>query len=84
MYKAAYAKNSFSKNNIAGRQKYGQIWSRKTVEDTFQWWLFTDKAHFDPSAQRAEDILQERGTRLAPENIQMRRKKTGVVLHVAG
>jgi hypothetical protein len=46
--------------------------------------VFSDEAHFDPSAQQAGFILREEGTRLEPENIQMRGKKTGVVLHVAG
>jgi hypothetical protein len=83
-YKAAYIKSDYSKDNVAQRLKHGETWAGKTVEDTFQWWIFTDEAHFDPSAQKAGWILREKNKRLAPENIQKRGKKEGVKLYVAG
>lgn len=83
-FKAAYIKSDYSEDNIKQRQKHGDTWAGKTVEDTFQWWIFTDECHFDPTAQKAGYILREEGKRTAPENIQKRGKKEGVKLHVAG
>lgn len=83
-YKMAFSKTEFSESNITQRYNYGVRWEGSTIEDTFQWWLFTDEAHFDPTAQKAGYILRERGNRLEPENIQMRGKKMGTKLHVAG
>lgn len=84
VYKMAYIKSDFSEANVAARLKHGHTWSGRSVADTFQWWIFTDEAHFDPSAQRAGSVLRRRGGRLKPENIQKRGKKKGVTLHVAG
>lgn len=78
-YKMAYIKSDFSKENIANRLKYGYKWAGCTIANMFQWWLFTDEAHFDPSAQKAGRVLRRRGTRLAAENIQKRGKKKGVI-----
>jgi hypothetical protein len=58
MYKAAYIKSDYSEDNIAQRLKHGETWVGKTVQDTFQWWIFTDEAHFDPSAQKAGWIVE--------------------------
>lgn len=84
MYKQAYTKSTFSQSNINNRRKYAQEHIGKTIEDYWQYIVFSDEAHFDPSAQKAGYILRERGTRLNPENIQMRGKRTGVTLHAAG
>lgn len=82
-YKMAFSKSSFTQKNIDCRRQHGQKYAGKTIEDTYQFWLFSDEAHFDSSAQQAGFILREEGTRLEPENIQMRGNKTGIVLHVA-
>lgn len=83
-FKQAYSKTSFSKKNVDARRKHGQTYSGKSIEDTFQFWVCSDEAHLDPSAQQAGFILRKPGTRLEPENIQMRGNKTGVVFHIAG
>jgi hypothetical protein len=74
-YKAAYIKSDYLKNNIKQRQKHGETYAGCTIENTVQFWVFSDEAHFDPTAQKAGYILRERGTRLEPENIQKRGKR---------
>jgi len=83
VYKMAYTKSDFSKDNIVNRLKYGQKYVGASVEDTYQFWVFTDEAHFDPTAQKAGRVLRRRGRRLASENIQKRGKKKGIILHAA-
>jgi len=64
-YKMAYTKSDFSEVNIAGRLKHGQK-------------VFTNEAQFDPSAQKASQVLQKRGKHLALGNRQKKGKKGGL------
>ena len=81
--KQAYVKKILSSNNLEKRTIYGQEHQYKTIEDYWQWIVFTDEAHIDPSSQGVGYILREDGTRTDPENIQERGEKTGVKLHIA-
>jgi hypothetical protein len=81
--KQAYVKKRISPANKIKRTDYGKEHQGKTVQDFWQWIVFTDEAHIDPSAQGVGFILREDGTREDPENIQERGEKTGVKLHVA-
>jgi hypothetical protein len=49
-YKIAYSKSSFSQSNVDARRKHGEKYEGKTVEDTYQFWVYSDEAYFDPSA----------------------------------
>lgn len=46
--------------------------------------VFTDEAHIDPTSQAQGMISRERGTRDAPENIEERPPLKGVRFHIAG
>jgi hypothetical protein len=83
-YKQAYICKRMSKKNLASRLQYGQDHQDKTIEDFWQWVTFTDEAHIDPTSECQGQILRERGKRYNTENIQERRPKEGVRLHVAG
>ena len=91
LYRQAFTKKDFSADNVTNRLKHGQKYAGKTIEDTFQFWVFTDETHFDPTAQKSGQVLRRRGNkekgiggRLAPENMQKKGVKAGVKLHAAG
>ncbi|KAH6677155.1 hypothetical protein B0J14DRAFT_583610 [Halenospora varia] len=82
-YKQAYVSKELSQANLKTREEYGQKYGDKPIE----FWItniYTDEVHIDPSSQAQGSILREEGIRTNPENIQQRRKKTGVELHIAG
>jgi hypothetical protein len=81
--KRAYVKKVLSSANLSKRTTYGRENQHKTIEDFWQWVVFTDEAHIDPSSQGVGYILREDRTRTDSENIQERREKTGVKLHIA-
>ncbi len=85
-YKQAYTRKVLSKKNRGDRVTYGQTHKNKTIEDFWQWIMFTDEFHVDPASMGASFILREQGAekRTATENIQERPQKEGNKLHVAG
>ncbi len=82
-YKQAYVKKSLSTTNEGKRVDYGIKHQNKTIEEFWQYIVFTDEAHIDPSSMQQGYILRELGKRYDSTNIQ-RGEKKGVVLHVAG
>lgn len=83
-YKQAYVQKEISEKNIRNRVTYGKTHVNKTIEDFWQWIIFTDEFHIDPTSMGASYILRERGQRTDEENIQQRPPKQGNQLHVAG
>ena len=83
-YKQAYIAKEISVANLQHRVNYGEKYQYETIDSFWQFVLFTDEAHFDPSSQGISRILREQGTRYNPENIQQRPELEGVKLHVAG
>lgn len=83
-YKQAYIQKQISPKNKQQRVQYGKEHQDKMIDDFWQYVIFTDEAHIDPSSQAQGSILRERGTRYDTVNIQERGEKTGVRLHVAG
>jgi transposase len=82
-YKQAYIRKTISKKNREERVKYRYQYQDKSIEDFWQFVLFSDEAHIDPTSTIQGYILREAGTRYNSENIQERGEKKGVVLHVA-
>lgn len=83
MYKMAYIKKELSAKNIKEREHYGQNHQGKTIDGFWQYIVFSDEAHFDPSSRGQGKILREKGQRYNPENIQQRGSLTGNTLHFA-
>ena len=83
-YKIAFVKKRISAVNKQKRASYGFENQNKTIEEYWQYYIFTDEFYIDPSSTAQGNILRERGTRTDPENIQEQGEKTGVKLHVAG
>ena len=85
MYKAAYYKKTLSAATRRARVEYGERHQDKTVESFWQWVIFTDEFHYNPSAQGDPWELREEGTRYKPENVVGRPpKESGIILHGAG
>lgn len=78
-----YVKKRISHANLAKRITYSQAHLNKTIQRFWQYKIFTDEAHVDPSEMRAGEILHEEGTRYDSENILELGGKAGVKLHVA-
>jgi hypothetical protein len=81
-----YVKKEISKFNKGKRE----IYSRKNkIKPLCSFWdrnIFTDEAYIDPSSQRQDYTLREQlpfGDRYNPENIQERRERKGIKLHIA-
>ena len=68
-YKQARVSKPMSVQNRRKRVEYAQKHLYSTIENYWQWIIFTDKAHFDSTAQKTNYILREAGTRYEPENI---------------
>lgn len=83
-YKQAYISKTVSQNNLKERENYGLRWRGKSIEEHWQWLIFTDEAHIDPTSQAQGNILREQGTREDSENIQERGELRGCRVHVAG
>ena len=85
-YKQAYTRKILSQKNRDDRVTYGQTHKHKSVEEFWQWIIFTDEFHIDPASTGASFILREAGPekRTATENIQERPQREGNALHVAG
>ncbi|KAH7370668.1 hypothetical protein BKA65DRAFT_488999 [Rhexocercosporidium sp. MPI-PUGE-AT-0058] len=82
-YKMAFVKKQVSEKNREERVAYGERHLGKTIHDFWACITFTDEAHVDPSSQAVGDILRERGTRYADENIMERQEKRGSAFHIA-
>lgn len=83
MYKQAYVGKVLSKKNKEDRVKYGKEHREKTIDNFWQYIVFSDEAHYDPSSRPQGQILREAGHRYDTENIQQRGSLTGVTLHFA-
>jgi hypothetical protein len=82
-FKQAYIKKTLSVANRVARTRYGEKHQNQSVDNFWQYIIFTDEAHIDPSSMGQDCILRELGHRYDTENIQERGEKTGVKLHVA-
>lgn len=58
-----------SQKNKKLRIQYGEFHQHHTIENYWQYFHFTDEAHFDPSQTFEERILREEGTRYETENL---------------
>jgi hypothetical protein len=85
-YKQAYIKKVLSKKNCKDRLIYTGEYKNKTIEDFWQWIIFTDEFHVDPAFTGASYILREQRAekRTAIKNIQERPQKEGNKLYIAG
>jgi transposase len=83
-YTQAYTKKEISAPNARKREEYGEKHEDKTVDNFWQWVIFTDEAHIDPSLVKTGKVLREEGPRLHPLNIQQKPKRVGNKLHIAG
>ena len=84
IYKAAFVKKKISDSNKAGRVAYSREHKDKSIEDFWQFVVFTDEAHVDPTSLCAPQVLREVGTRYDDENIVERGERKGVRFYVAG
>jgi len=84
IYKAAFVKKKISDKNKAERVTYGREHKDKSIEDFWQFVVFTDEAHVDPTSLCAPQVLREAGHRYDDENIVERGDKKGVRFHIAG
>lgn len=82
-YKQAYIKKTISAKNQHERTEFRREHQGKGVDNFWQYIVFTDEAHIDPSSMCQGYILREQGHRYDAENIQERGEKTGVKLHIA-
>jgi hypothetical protein len=69
--------------NEQERTIYGQTHIEKTIDNFWQYIIFSDEAHYDADSQVQGTILRELGTRYEPENIQQRGKRGTNCLHFA-
>ena len=76
-YKQAYIQKDISKKIRILRVEYGQKHQDKTVNNFWQFILFSDEAHIDPSSTAQGHILREQGTRYDTENIQEKGGENG-------
>ena len=83
MYKMAFVKKEISEANEENRTIYGKTHYWDTIKSFWQYQVFTDEAHIDPTSFRAREVLREEGHRYDPENILQRGEKKGVKLHCA-
>ena len=84
LYKQAYIGKQLSAKNRAERTDFGHRHIGKSIDDYWQYIIWTDEFHIDPSSKVQGRILRERRTRYRPENIQERGPKEGNQLHCAG
>jgi hypothetical protein len=84
MYKARYTKKEITSEQAKKRHQFGEDHIHHTVENFYQFVVYTDEAHADPSSQLQDRVLREAGTATEPENLQQRPPKTGNTLHFAG
>ena len=85
-YKAVYVKKEISKTNKTKRETYSIKHENMPIHGFWDRKIFTDEAHIDPSSPGQDFVLHERppfGDRYDPQNIQERRERKGVKLHVA-
>jgi hypothetical protein len=80
-YKQAYIQKVLSTANKRKRLEYCQEHKGKSIEDFWQYIIFTDEAYIDPSSIRQGYILREQGHRYDTENIQERPELLGVRIH---
>jgi transposase len=81
IYKMAYIKKDISHKNEKERTDYGNDHQDKTIDDFWQYIIFLDEAHYDPSSTIQGSILRKQGHRYDTENIQQRGKKKGNKLY---
>jgi predicted metallo-beta-lactamase superfamily hydrolase len=82
-YKQAYVSKSLSLSNCQERINYSQEHQDKTIENFWQYIVFTNKAYINPTSTLQGYILREEGRRYNSENIQERGEKKGVKLYIA-
>ena len=80
MYTIALGRE-ISKKNREERVVYGLENESKDFWGFWQYITFSDEAHYDPDEQPKRHILREQGTRLDPDNMQIRPELHGIRLH---
>lgn len=84
LYKQAYVKKQIPASTYPQRVQHCTEYKDKTIDDFWQWVVFTDEAHYDPSSRSVGRVLREQGTRYNSENITQRGPRTGSTIHFAG
>jgi transposase len=82
-YKMAYIGKDLSEKNLKERVEYGTEHLDDDIDGFWQYIIFSDEAHYDPSSIVQNEVLREEGHRYDPPNIQQRGGKTGVALYFA-
>ena len=82
-YKCAFVKKVISDKNKEGHQKYGNQHVFKALFDFFDYIVYTDEAHIDPTSQAQGRVTREQGTRDLPKNIEERPPLKGIRFHIA-
>ena len=73
-------KNIRRENKIK-RNSYGKTHASETVDSLWQYVVFTDEFHYDPSEERPQRQLREQGHRYSSDSVQERAPKQGTKLH---
>lgn len=84
IYKARWRQKKLSTRNRQDRIAYALEHQHHTVDNYYQYVVYTDEAHFCQNESSRPLILRELGTADEPENIVERGQKEDVTLHVAG
>ena len=83
LYKQAYIQKELKPTHLKQRLDYAKTHQNHTIENHWQFALFTDEAHYDPGSKSQGRILRELGDRYRPESIQQRGSLSGNQLHFA-
>ncbi|KAF6238785.1 hypothetical protein HO173_003292 [Letharia columbiana] len=83
LYKCAQVK-TISESNLKQRREYGARNLGQTVEDLWQYVVFTDEAHYSRNAIPQDRVLRERGTRYDVKNLQELPNLEPCSVHVSG
>jgi len=82
-YKCAFINKTIRAKNHALRETYGQTHLYDSLFGFFDYIVYTDEAHIDPTSQAQGMVLREQGKRDDLENIEERPPLKGVRFHIA-
>jgi hypothetical protein len=81
-YKCAFIQKQILTKNKKGREEYGDKHLYDPLFRFFDYIVFTDEAHVDPTTQRQGQILRKEGTRDDLDNIEERPPLKGVRFYI--
>ncbi len=82
-YVYAFVKKEISQKNKTERVTYGTEHNYDPLFGFFDYIIYTDEAHVNPTSQAQGRVTRERGKRDDPENIEERPPLKGVRFHIA-